>query len=93
MNNFSVFGKSFESCLKNLKRVLNRCIEVNLVLNWEKCHIMVNSGIVLGHKISTDGIEIDQAKLTVIKQFTFPKNVIDIRSFFYTRRLLSQIHP
>ena len=60
MDDFSVFGKSFESCLTNLKRVLTRCIKVNLVLNWEKCHFMVNSGIVLGHKISEAGIEVDQ---------------------------------
>ena len=67
MNNFSVFRNSFESCLTNLKRVLTWCIEVNLVLNWEKYHFMVNSRIVLGHKISKAGIEVDQTKPTVIK--------------------------
>ncbi|KAA3469701.1 Retrovirus-related Pol polyprotein from transposon 412 family [Gossypium australe] len=52
MDDFSVFGDTFESCLKNLKLVLYRCEETNLVLNWEKYHFMVYESIVLGHKIS-----------------------------------------
>ena len=52
MDDFSVYGGSFEGCLENLEQVLTRCEETNLVLNWEKCHFMVEEGIVLGHKIS-----------------------------------------
>jgi len=51
MDDFSVFGPFFECCLKNLGMVLQRCVETNLVLNWEKFHFMVREGIVLGHKI------------------------------------------
>ena len=47
MDDFSVFGDSFDDCLTNLEKVLNRCEEKNLVLNWEKCHFMVTNGIVL----------------------------------------------
>ena len=57
MDDFSVFGSSFNACLENLNLVLRRCVETNLVLNWEKCHFMVTEGIVLGHKISERGIE------------------------------------
>ena len=59
MDDFSIFGKSFELCLANLKRVLMRCIEIDLVLNWEKCHFMVNSGIMLGYRIFEAEIEVD----------------------------------
>ena len=52
MDNFSVFGDSYEGCLENLRRVLERCKEKNLVLNWEKCHFMVTQGIVVGHIVS-----------------------------------------
>ena len=52
MDDFSVYGTSFDDYLSNLDRVLQRCEQTNLVLNWEKCHFMVNEGIVLGHKIS-----------------------------------------
>ena len=55
MDDFSVYGKSFDDCLSNPDRVLQRCKQTNLVLNWEKCHFMVNEGIVLGHKISERG--------------------------------------
>nr|XP_016441404.1 PREDICTED: RNA-directed DNA polymerase homolog [Nicotiana tabacum] len=52
MDDFSVVSDSFEHCLENLRQVLKRYEETNLVLNWEKCHFMVEEGIVLGHKIS-----------------------------------------
>ena len=52
MDDFSVFGDSYEGCLENLRKVLERCQEKNLVLNLEKCHFMVTQGIVLGHIVS-----------------------------------------
>ena len=66
MDDFSVYGSGFEDCLKNLEMVLQRCQDKNLALNWEKCHFMVIEGIVLGHKISAVGLEVDQAKIVVI---------------------------
>ena len=48
MDEFPVLGNSFDNCLENLRSVLVRCKETNLVLNWEKCHFMVQEGIVLG---------------------------------------------
>ena len=59
MDDFSVIGSIFDDCLHNLMLVLKRCMETNLVLNWEKCHFMVREGIVLGHRISGRGIEVD----------------------------------
>jgi len=67
MDDFSVCGSSFEDCLGNLEKVLERCVKVNLVLNWEKCHFMVKEGIVLGHVVSNRGIEVDKAKIEVIE--------------------------
>uniref|UniRef100_A0A2N9GKZ8 Reverse transcriptase domain-containing protein n=1 Tax=Fagus sylvatica TaxID=28930 RepID=A0A2N9GKZ8_FAGSY len=58
MDDLSVFGDSFDGCLENLGKVLARCEEKNLDLNWEKCHFMVTSGIVLGHIVSSRGIEV-----------------------------------
>nr|GEY54772.1 reverse transcriptase domain-containing protein [Tanacetum cinerariifolium] len=65
MDEFSVFGDSFSSCLTNLDKMLKRCEETNLVLNWEKCHFMSKEGIVLGHKILKSRIEVDRAKVDV----------------------------
>jgi hypothetical protein len=39
MDDFSVFGLSFDECLHHLTSVLARYKEKNLVLNWEKCHL------------------------------------------------------
>ena len=90
MDDFSVYGSSFEHCLKNLEIVLQRCPDKNLALNGEKCHFMVTKGIVLGHKISAAGLEVDQAKVSVIKNLLPPTTVKGIRSFlrhvgFYRR--------
>lgn len=70
MNDFLVFGSSFDHCLNNLDIVLRQCEEANLVLNWEKGHFTVQEGIVLGHCISTEGIEVDGAKIKVIEKLT-----------------------
>ncbi|XP_055961800.1 uncharacterized protein LOC126681357 [Mercurialis annua] len=90
MDDFSVFGDSFDGCLANLRRVLARCVETNLVLNWEKCHFMVDEGIVLGHRISEAGIEVDRAKTEVIEKLVAPATVKGVRAFlghagFYRR--------
>ncbi|GJS29371.1 putative nucleotidyltransferase, ribonuclease H [Tanacetum coccineum] len=66
MDDFSIFGQSFESCLGQLESVLKRCIETNLVLSWEKSHFMVREGIVLGHVVSEKGFEVDRAKQSIL---------------------------
>ncbi|GJX23573.1 reverse transcriptase domain-containing protein [Tanacetum coccineum] len=75
MDDFSVFGDSFDSCLSNLEKMLKRCEDTNLVLNWDKCHFMCREGIVLGHKISKSGIEVDRAKVDVIAKLPHPTTV------------------
>ncbi|GKD58153.1 reverse transcriptase domain-containing protein [Tanacetum coccineum] len=92
MDDFSVFGDSFLSCLSNLDKMLKQCKDTNLVLNWEKCHFMVKEGIVLGHKISKSGIKVDRAKVDVIAKLPHPTSVKGVRSFLgharFYRRLI-----
>jgi hypothetical protein len=92
MDDFSVFGTSFDDCLSNLTKVLKRCEETNLVLNWEKCHFMVQQGVVLGHVVSSKGLEVDKAKIEVIEKLPYPTCVKEVRSFLghagFYRRLL-----
>ncbi|KAM2097168.1 hypothetical protein COP2_019814 [Malus domestica] len=90
MDDFSVFGDSFDKCLDNLTLILKRCVETNLVLNWEKCHFMVKQGIVLGHIISEKGIEVDKSKVDLVRYLPSPTSVREVRSFlghagFYRR--------
>nr|GFC60225.1 reverse transcriptase domain-containing protein [Tanacetum cinerariifolium] len=90
VDDFSVFGNSFENCLSCLDKILQRCEDTNLSLNWEKSHFMVKEGIVLGHKISKNGIEVDRAKVDVIAKLPHLTTVKGIRSFlghagFYRR--------
>ena len=90
MDDFSVFGDSYEGCLENLRKELERCQEKNLVLIWEKCHFMVTQGIVLDHIVLKKGIEVDKAKVELISNLPTPKCVKETRSFlghagFYRR--------
>nr|GEY69956.1 reverse transcriptase domain-containing protein [Tanacetum cinerariifolium] len=84
------FGNSFQSCPSNLEKMLKRCEDTNLCLNWEKSYFMVKEGIVLDHKISKQGIEVDKAKVDVITKLPHPTTVKGIQSFlghagFYRR--------
>ncbi|GKD60692.1 reverse transcriptase domain-containing protein, partial [Tanacetum coccineum] len=81
MDDFLVFGDSFSSCLSYLDKMLKFCEDTNLVLNWDKCHFMVKECIVLGHKISKCGIEVDKAKVDVIAKLSHPTSVKGIQSF------------
>ena len=90
MDDFTIHGDSLDACLDNLTHVLDRCFETNLVLNWEKCHFMVEQRIVLGHVVSAKGIEVDKSKIDIISAPPYPVNLQEIRSFlghagFYRR--------
>nr|GEW27257.1 reverse transcriptase domain-containing protein [Tanacetum cinerariifolium] len=75
MDDFSVFGNSVENCISRLDKMLQRCEDTNLCLNWEKSHFMVKEGIVLGHKISKNEIEVNKAKVDVIAKLPHPTTV------------------
>ena len=75
MDDFSVFGCSFDNCLINLEKVLKRCREKILTLDWEKCHFIVKKVIVLDHVISINGIEVDKAKIGLIANLPPPTYV------------------
>ncbi|GKA20165.1 reverse transcriptase domain-containing protein [Tanacetum coccineum] len=56
----------------------------------EKCHFMVKEGIVLGHKVSIAGLEVNKAKIDVISKLPPLTNIKGVRSFlghagFYLR--------
>ncbi|CAM8880314.1 unnamed protein product [Rhodiola kirilowii] len=92
MDDFTVYGNTFDECLLNVDRVLARCEETNLVLNYEKCHFMVTHGIVLGHVVSREGFQVDKAKIDLIMSLPYPSDQRGVKSFlghagFYRRFL------
>eukprot|EP00253_Pinus_taeda_P020172 PITA_20172 len=92
MDDFTPYGTTFEDALQNLEKVLKRCIEAHLALSTEKCHMMMNEGILLGHFVSLLGIQIDLAKIQVILTLPIPKTQTEVRSFLghagYYRRFI-----
>ncbi|RDX67360.1 Retrovirus-related Pol polyprotein, partial [Mucuna pruriens] len=90
MDDFTMYADSFDACLGNLSKMLTRCIDTNLVLNFEKFHFMVTEGIVLGHLVSNRDIEVDKSKIDIITSLPNLTSVGDVRSFlghvgFYRR--------
>nr|GEW88052.1 reverse transcriptase domain-containing protein [Tanacetum cinerariifolium] len=90
VDGFSVFRNSFQTCLSHLEKMLKRCEDTNLYLNWEKSHFIVKEGIVLDHKISKNEIEVDKSKVDVISKLPHPITFKGIHSFlghvgFYRR--------
>ena len=90
MDDFSIYGSIFDHFLKNFETILQRCKDKNLALNWEKCRFMVTEGIILGHKIFAAGLEVDQAKVSIIETLIPLNTAKGIRSFlghsgFYKR--------
>ena len=90
MDDFSVFGPSFDACLDHLMQILDVYIKKRLVFSWEKSHVMVREGIVLGHLVSSKGLDVDKAKVDAIQDLALHKSIRELRSFlghvgFYRR--------
>ena len=72
IDDFSVFGPSFDACLEHLTQILDVYVKKCLVLSWEKYHFMVREGILLGHLVLSKGFEVDKAKVEVIQDLALP---------------------
>lgn len=95
MNYFTTYGVTFEEALQNIGKVLQWCEDHNLSLNREKLFMMMQEGIVLGHCISQEGIQVDLAKIEVIIDLPAPAKQKDVRSFLgharYYRRFIKDL--
>ena len=81
MDDFTVYGSSFDICFENLTLILKRCMETNLVLNYEKCLFMVEQWIVLGHLVFTRGFQVYKATININLSLPYPASVQEVLSF------------
>eukprot|EP00253_Pinus_taeda_P029412 PITA_29412 len=84
MDDFTPYEDALETTLVNLEKVLERCVQTNVALSTEKCHMVMIKGIVLGNYISTDGIKVDAAKIEVILRIPTPKTWKEDVDFLWT---------
>ncbi|CAN6583775.1 unnamed protein product [Malus baccata var. baccata] len=90
MDDFSVFGNSFDNCLDNLTLILKRCVETNLVLNWEKCHFMVKQGFY--RRFIKDFSKIAQPLCRLLqKEVSFEFNEACEQAFNHLKDLLTTV--
>ncbi len=92
MDDFTVYGNTYDDCLNKIEKVLKICIETNLSLSNEKCYMMLTEGIVLDHHISASGIKVDPAIIQVLVNLMPPTTQKEVRSFLgyagYYRRFI-----
>ena len=92
MDDFTPYENSFQQVLTNLDNALEMYKKMNLSLRSEKCNMFMSEGIFLGHHISSKGIELDQAKVNIIKYLPKPPKQKYVRSFLghvgYYRRFI-----
>ena len=81
MDDFFVFGDDFDNCLAHLTKILKVCNRKRHVLSWEKSHFIVREGVVLGHLVLGEGLEVDKAKIEVIQNLPLPTTLQDLWSF------------
>lgn len=81
MDDFTPYGCDFLEALFNLRKVLNKCIEMNLSLNPEKCEFLMTARTILGHSISQEGLQLDANKIAIIKRVPTPQKKMDVKSF------------
>lgn len=64
------------------------------MINWEKCHFVVQEGIELGHKVSNRGIEVDKAKVDILENLIPPTILKTLRGFLghvgFDRRFIKE---
>eukprot|EP00253_Pinus_taeda_P020719 PITA_20719 len=78
MDDFTPYGSNFQEALTNLEIFLTKCIEMNLSLNPEKCEFLMTEGIMLGHTISQQGLQVDPKKIAIIQWVPPPQKQFDL---------------
>lgn len=81
MDDFTPYGDDFKPTLASLEKVLEWCEKTNLSLTIDKCHMMMNEGIVLSNYIFVEGIKVDPAKIEIIVKIPTPKTQKEVCRF------------
>nr|GEY50717.1 reverse transcriptase domain-containing protein [Tanacetum cinerariifolium] len=73
MDDFSVFRNSFENCLSHLDKMLQRCEDTNLSLNWEKIHFMVKRVLSSAIKFLKTRLRLTRLKSVSLLNYLIPQ--------------------
>ncbi|CAC5409028.1 unnamed protein product [Mytilus coruscus] len=68
-----VFSRNFEEHMKHLQLVFDRLLSAGLTLKPSKCDFAQKEVLYLGHRISREGVKVDQSKTEAVKSFPVPK--------------------
>ncbi|CAC5383949.1 unnamed protein product [Mytilus coruscus] len=88
-----VWGTTRQEHNDRLRSVLNRCQEVGLTLNAEKCKFRVKEVTYIGHTLSADGVRPDQEKIRAIKEMPAPTDKKGVQRLLGTINYLAKFVP
>ncbi len=87
-----IYSGSLEEHVDHLRKVFQRLRENKLYAKLENCEFGVTEVDFLGHRLTQEGLKMDDHKVKVIVDWEPPKSVLALRSFFGIGLLLSQVH-
>jgi len=93
MDDFLVYGKTVAEHDAQLENLLQKLTDNGVTLNPEKCKFHQPNVTFLGHKISPEGIQPLQDKLTALKRFPSPTNITEMRHFMGMAQQMLRFSP
>jgi hypothetical protein len=81
INDISIYSSSLEEHAEHLRKVFQRLRENKLYVKLEKCEFGVTEVDFLGHRITQEGLKMDDHKVKAIVDWELPKSVPALRSF------------
>ena len=81
LDDITIFSKSDDEHLQHLEQVFKKCRRYGISMNPRKSHFSMPEGKLLGHIISTRGINIDPKRVCAIQEIEIPINKKDVQSF------------
>ena len=93
LDDIIIFGRTLQEHRERLSLVLSRLSEAGLKINPEKCKLLSERVVVLGHVVTRDGISTDPEKVRVIKEWPVPEDESQLKAFLGTASCYRQFLP
>ena len=92
LDDIIVYASNFETHLERVRQVFSRLRVANLKLHATKCCLFQKRVAFLGYVLSEKGIDVEEEKVAVVRDWPPPRNLSELRSYLglcsYYRRFM-----